>query len=107
VVTHETDEVWNALGDGTRRSILLCLADGPKPVGELASQVPVSRSAVSQHLRVLKEAGLVAERAEGTRRVYRLDQAGVIALRDQLDTFWRRALGGYEDVVNDEAKEKR
>jgi DNA-binding transcriptional ArsR family regulator len=68
-------------------------------VGELATHLPVSRSAVSQHLKVLKDAGLVAERAEGTRRIYRLNEAGIIALRDQLDTFWNRALGGYQDLI--------
>lgn len=85
---------------------MLCLGEGPKPVGELATHVPVTRSAVSQHLRVLKDAGLVAEHAEGTRRVYRLNEAGVLALRDQLDTFWNRALAGYENVVNEEAGEQ-
>jgi DNA-binding transcriptional ArsR family regulator len=76
-------------------------------VGELAVHLPVSRSAVSQHLKVLKDAGLVAERAVGTRRIYRLNEAGVLALRDQLDTFWNRALSGYEDLVNEPNKEKR
>jgi DNA-binding transcriptional ArsR family regulator len=76
-------------------------------VGELATLLPVTRSAVSQHLKVLKDAGLVAERAEGTRRIYRLNEAGVIALRDQLDTFWTRALSGYEDVINQEPEEKK
>jgi DNA-binding transcriptional ArsR family regulator len=91
--------VWDALGDRTRRAIVLRLGEGPKPVGELATYLPVSRSAVSQHLKVLKEAGLVVERAEGTRRIYRLNEAGVIALRDQLDMFWNRALTGYQGLV--------
>ena len=99
MVTNQADEVWEALGDRTRRAIVLCLGEGPKPVGELASYLPVCRSAVSQHLRVLKDAGLVAEQAQGTRRIYRLNQAGVIALRDQLDTFWNRALSGYQDLI--------
>jgi DNA-binding transcriptional ArsR family regulator len=85
----------------------LCLTEGPKPVGELATHLPVSRSAVSQHLKVLKDAGLVAEQAAGTRRIYRLNEAGVLALRDQLDTFWDRALSGYEDVVREPTKEKK
>ena len=68
-------------------------------MGELADELPISRPAVSQHLRVLKDAGLVAERADGTRRIYRLNPAGVAALRDQLDTFWNRALAGYQDAV--------
>ena len=105
--TDQDDRVWEALGDRTRRAIVLCLTEGPKPVGELATYLPVSRSAVSQHLKVLKDAGLVAERAVGTKRIYRLNEAGVIALRDQLDTFWDRALSGYEDVVKEPTKEKR
>lgn len=76
---------------------------GPEPlqaaVGEIADQLPVSRPAVSQHLKVLKDAGLVAERVEGTRRMYRLNPAGVAAMRDQLDAFWNRALAGYSDAV--------
>ena len=97
--------MWDVLADRTRRAIVLRLGEGPKPVGELASYLPVSRSAVSQHLKVLKDAGLVAERAEGTRRIYRLKEAGVIALRDQLDTFWNRALSGYRDLVTQPAEE--
>jgi len=106
VATDQDDGVWEALGDKTRRAIVLRLTEGPKPVGELATYLPVTRSAVSQHLKVLKDAGLVAEHAEGTRRIYRLNEAGVIALRDQLDTFWDRALSGYEDLVNEGAEEK-
>ena len=87
--------VWDALGDPTRRAIVECLAERPRAVGELAAELPVSRPAVSQHLKVLKDAGLVTERAAGTRRIYRLNPAGVAALRDQLDTFWSRALAGY------------
>ncbi|MGY1642634.1 ArsR/SmtB family transcription factor [Geodermatophilus sp. SYSU D00703] len=92
-------EAWNALGDPTRRAIVECLAERPRAVGELAGDLPISRPAVSQHLRVLKEAGLVTDRVAGTRRIYRLDPAGVAALRDQLDTYWNRALAGYQDVV--------
>jgi DNA-binding transcriptional ArsR family regulator len=90
---------WNALADGTRRAIVSRLADGPQAVGQLAAGLPVSRSAVSQHLKVLKDAGLVSERAAGTRRLYRLNPAAVAALRDQLDTFWQRALASYADVA--------
>lgn len=75
-------------------------------MGELATYLPVSRSAVSQHLKVLKDAGLVAERVAGTRRIYRLNEAGVVALRDQLDTFWARALRGYQDLVKQPPEEK-
>jgi DNA-binding transcriptional ArsR family regulator len=106
VVTYREDEVWGALGDRTRRAIVLRLAEGPKAVGELATDLPVSRPAVSQHLKVLKDAGLVAERAVGTRRIYRLNEAGVVALRDQLDTFWVRALSGYQDLVEQPPEEK-
>ena len=84
----------------------MSLAARPRAVGELADGLPVSRPAVSQHLKVLKEAGLVAEQAVGTRRIYRLNAAGVAALRDQLDTFWNRALGGYQDLVEQPKEEK-
>jgi DNA-binding transcriptional ArsR family regulator len=86
----------NALGDPTRRRIFDRLAQGPKAVGELALGLPVSRPAVSQHLRVLKAAGLVTERPEGTRRVYRVDPAGVIALRAYFEAFWDRALADFQ-----------
>jgi len=75
------------------------VAAHPRPVSDIAAHVAVSRPAVSQHLKVLKEAGLVTEQVDGTRRIYRLNPVGVGALRDQLDTFWKRALAGYEDVV--------
>ena len=87
------------LGDGTRRAIVLSLSRGPLAVGELAASLPVSRPAVSQHLKVLKCAGLVAERPVGTRRIYELNGAGLAALRDQLDRFWNRAMAGYQDLV--------
>jgi len=83
----------------------MSLGERPQAVGELAAGLPVTRSAVSQHLKVLKDAGLVAEEPVGTRRIYRLDPAGVEALRDQLDTFWNRALGGYRDVIDKETEE--
>jgi DNA-binding transcriptional ArsR family regulator len=90
------EEAMNALGDPTRRRIFDRLAQGPKPVGELARGLPVSRPAVSQHLRVLKEAGLVTERPQGTRRVYRVDPSGVIALRAYFEAFWDRALVDFQ-----------
>jgi DNA-binding transcriptional ArsR family regulator len=93
---------WGALADGTRRAIVACLAERPQAVGDLAAGLPVSRSAVSQHLKVLKDAGLVSERASGTRRIYRLNPVALAALRDQLDTFWQRALTSYADVVTDD-----
>jgi len=105
VETYRADEGWAALGDRTRRAIVMSLAERPHAVGELAAGLPVSRPAVSQHLKVLKDAGLVAEQAVGTRRIYRLNPAGVAALRDQLDTFWNRALGGYQDLVDQPTQE--
>lgn len=105
VVTYQEDEAWGALGDRTRRAIVLRLAERPQAVGELAAVLPVSRPAVSQHLKVLKAAGLVAEQAVGTRRIYRLNEAGVAALRDQLDAFWGRALGGYQGLVEQPPEE--
>jgi DNA-binding transcriptional ArsR family regulator len=75
------------------------LAEGPLAVGELAAHLPISRPAVSQALKILKDAGLVSERATGTRRIYRLNPTAVAALRDQLDTFWNRALTSYGDLV--------
>lgn len=104
--TYRRGDAWDALGDPTRRAIVECLADGPRAVGELAAELPISRPAVSQHLKVLKNAGLVAERAAGTRRIYRLNPAGVSALRDQLDAFWNRALVSYKDVVEQPTEEK-
>ncbi len=75
-------------------------------MGQLAAGLPVTRSAVSQHLKILKDAGLVTERAAGTRRLYRLNPAAVAALRDQLDTYWQRALARYADVVDRATQEK-
>ena len=105
VATYQGDDDWGALGDKTRRAIVLRLAEKPLAVGELAAVLPVSQPAVSQHLKVLKRAGLVTERAEGTRHIYRLHAAGVAALRDQLDAFWNRAMAGYQDVVDQATEE--
>src|SRR5213075_3197482 len=96
---------WAALADPTRRAIFERLIEHPSAVGELADELPISRPAVSQHLKVLKDAGLVTDRAAGTRRVYRLNPAGVAALRDQLDTFWNRAMDGYQDIVEGPTEE--
>ncbi len=93
------DEVWSVLAEPSRRAICMHLAERPRAVGELADDLPISRPAVSQHLRVLKTAGLVVDDVVGTRHVYRLDHLAVAALRDQLDTFWNRALAGYQDAV--------
>ena len=83
------------LGDPTRRAIFELLARRPSTVGELAQQLPITRSAVSQHLRVLKDGGLVVSRAEGTRRIYRLNPDGVTALRTYLDRVWAEALTAF------------
>ena len=87
------------LGDDTRRLILERLAQGPQPVGELARDLPVSRSAVSQHLKVLKEAGLVVDRQAGNRRIYSLDPDGVGALRAYFDRFWNQALAAFKQAA--------
>ncbi|HEY6746868.1 MAG TPA: metalloregulator ArsR/SmtB family transcription factor [Mycobacteriales bacterium] len=100
---YQGPDSWSALGDPTRYAIVAALAERPRTVGELAAELPVSRPAVSQALKVLKNAGLVSERAAGTRRIYRLDPVAVAALRDQLDTFWGRALANYEDLVGQES----
>ncbi|MFL5957872.1 MAG: ArsR/SmtB family transcription factor [Solirubrobacterales bacterium] len=94
-----------ALGDPTRRTIFERVAERPRPVGELARELPVSRPAVSQHLKVLKDAGLVVGHAAGTRRVYRVDPEGLAALRDYLDGFWNRALAAYKEAAERPTKE--
>jgi|SRR5687767_7145340 len=90
---------FSALSDPTRRAIFERLAGGPRSVGELAAELPVSRPAVSQHLKVLKGAGLVDDRAQGTRRLYRVDPGGVVAMRDYLDGFWEQALTAFKAAV--------
>jgi DNA-binding transcriptional ArsR family regulator len=105
VDTDRSGDGWNALADGTRRAIVGRLAEGPQAVGQLAAQLPVTRSAVSQHLKILKNAGLVSEHPVGTRRIYRLNPTAVAALRDQLDTFWQRALASYADVAEQPTEE--
>jgi DNA-binding transcriptional ArsR family regulator len=88
-----------ALGDPTRRAIFERLGEGPCAVVELAGELPVSRPAVSQHLKVLKEAGLVIDRPAGNRRIYQLDPDGVGALRAYLDQFWNRSLAAFKSAV--------
>jgi len=106
VATYQARDGWEALGDPSRLAIVTCLAERPQAVGELADALPISRPAVSQHLKVLKKAGLVTDRAVGTSRIYRLNPAGIAALRDQLETFWTRALDGYQGVAEREMEEK-
>jgi DNA-binding transcriptional ArsR family regulator len=96
---------WTALGDPTRRAIFECLADRPRAVGELASELPVSRPAVSQHLKVLKDARLVTDRPEGTRRIYQVDPDGLRAMRGYLDHFWDQALAGFKTAAEQQTKE--
>lgn len=90
---------FTALADPTRRQIFERLAAGPKPVGKLAQDLPISRPAVSQHLAALKAAGLVTDHAEGTRRIYRIDPNGLAAIRIWLDQFWAQALDNYAAEV--------
>lgn len=90
---------WAALADPTRRSIFELVAARPRAVGELAELLPVTRPAVSQHLKLLKTAGLVLDRAEGTRRIYRADPNGLVELRSQLDRFWNQVLANFKQVV--------
>jgi DNA-binding transcriptional ArsR family regulator len=100
VSTYQAADAWVALADGTRRAIVERLSQGPLAVGELARDLPVSRPAVSQHLKVLKSAGLVKDRAAGTRRVYQLDPSGIDALRADLDRFWMRGLAAYKQIAD-------
>ena len=96
---------WVALGDPTRHSIFERLAEHPRSVGELASALPVTRSAVSQHLKVLKEAGLVVDTQAGKHRIYRVDPDGLAALRADLDRFWGKTLAAYKAAVEQSPEE--
>jgi DNA-binding transcriptional ArsR family regulator len=96
----------DALGDPTRRAIVERLRRGPRAVSELADDLPVSRPAVSQHLRVLKDAGLVTERRDGTRRIYRLDPEGLASLREAFDEFWTEALAAFKTAAESGKEEE-
>ncbi len=96
-----------ALGDPTRRAIFERVAARPSAVGDLARGLPVSRPAVSQHLRVLKEAGLVRETPEGTRRIYRLDPRGIAAMREWLDSHWATALDAFKDFADEQIDQEK
>jgi DNA-binding transcriptional ArsR family regulator len=98
---------FTALADPTRRAIFERLARGPTSVGELAGELPVSRPAVSQHLKVLKEAGLVIDRRSGTRRIYQLDPDGVGAVRAYLDRFWNQSLAAFKAAIEHNDEEVR
>ena len=105
MVTYQ-ENGFKALGDPTRRAIFELLADGPRAVGDLARELPVSRPAVSQHLAVLKEAGLVVDRQDGTRRLYQLDPDGVGAMRAYFDRFWDRSLAAFKAAVETDRTEE-
>src|SRR5436190_21631946 len=102
-MTYEHDG-WMALGDPTRRAIFERLAERPRAVGELGSRLPVSRPAVSQHLKVLKEAGLVVDRPAGNRRIYQLDPSGIGALRAYLDRFWNQSMAAFKAAADKEER---
>ena len=105
--TNPLSHSFAALADPTRRAIFERLSAQPSAVGELARGFPISRPAVSQHLRVLKEAGLVSETPEGTRRIYRLDPRGIAAMRDWLDAHWTAALDAFQAFADQHADEEK
>jgi DNA-binding transcriptional ArsR family regulator len=107
VVTYQHAQQLDALGDATRRAILERLLKGPQPVGELAREFTVSRPAISQHLRILKDARLVVDRPAGNRRIYELNPAGVDALRNYFDRFWTQALAAFKSAAEEETRGKR
>ena len=98
-MTYQSSKALAALGDDTRRAIFERLAKKPLPVGKIAAGLDISRPAVSQHLKVLKEAGLVTARVDGTRRIYQLDARGIHAMRDYLDKFWDKALAAFKEAA--------
>jgi DNA-binding transcriptional ArsR family regulator len=101
------NRVFAALTDPTRREVFERLRHGPRPVGEIARGLPVTRPAVSQHLKVLREAGLVDDRSEGTRRIYHIDPKGLGAMRAWLDQFWDSALSAFAEEAERTAKEEK
>ncbi len=107
MATYQQREALQALGDPTRRGIFERLTAGPLAVGELAHELPISRPAVSQHLKVLKDAGLVFDRPAGTRRVYQVDPAAVAALREYFDSFWGHALASFRAAAEEKSTEER
>jgi DNA-binding transcriptional ArsR family regulator len=98
---------WIALGDATRHAIFELLVEQPRSVGELAAVLPVTRPAVSQHLKVLRDAGLVSDTRAGKQRIYRVEPDGLAALRAELELFWSRTLAGYKAAAERSSKEKQ
>ncbi len=107
VNTYQQARQLDAMGDATRRAILARLLDGPLPVGKLAKEFPVSRPAISQHLRILKQANLVLDRAEGTRRLYELNPEGFDSLREYFEQFWSQALSAFKKAVEQPPAEEK
>ncbi|MGW3961189.1 ArsR/SmtB family transcription factor [Amycolatopsis sp. NPDC005003] len=105
MATYGSDQLA-ALADPSRRAIFEALRAGPRAVGELAADLPISRPAVSQHLKVLKAAGLVTDRAAGTKRLYRLEPAGIAALRAYLDGMWSDALNAFAELAESTEEEQ-
>lgn len=101
-----TDRAWDALGDPTRRRVFELLRDGPRPVGELAARLPVSRPAVSQHLAILRDAGLVSDQRDGRRNLYRIDKDGLTALRRYLEAMWDDVLGAFAEAADADRPEQ-
>jgi len=101
VTTYQVDP-WTALGDPSRKRIFEHVAARPRSVAELADRLPISRPAVSQHLKVLRDAGLVGVRVEGTRRIHHVDPAGLRRLREELDSFWGQALATFQQIAEQE-----
>ncbi|NIJ11584.1 DNA-binding transcriptional ArsR family regulator [Saccharomonospora amisosensis] len=95
---------WTALGDPSRQHIFALLAERPRSVTEIAQDLPISRPAVSQHLRVLRQARLVRARSEGTRRIYQVDPEGLAILREDLDRFWGKALENFKQIAEEETE---
>ncbi|GAC1577261.1 MAG: metalloregulator ArsR/SmtB family transcription factor [Sphingomicrobium sp.] len=100
--TSAVRDPFSALGDSTRRAVFERIARSPAAVGDIAKGMPVSRPAVSQHLKILKSAGLVTEEVSGTRRIYRIDPRGIGAMRDRLDGYWRQALTAFAAFADDD-----
>jgi DNA-binding transcriptional ArsR family regulator len=106
VITYANDG-WTAFADPTRRAVFALLVERPRSVGDLAQVLPVSRPAVSQHLKVLKDAGLAADTRAGKQRIYRVDLDGLAALRAELDRFWAKTLAAYKAAVEQQPEESQ